>query len=184
MVYIPTGRELIDPFKLLEDAGIRANMTVADFGCGTIGHYVFPAARLVGPEGKVYAVDILKSVLSGIEGRVRFESANNVETVWGDLERPKGVKLADGSIDLGLLINNLFMSKQRETLVRECARMVKKGGRLVVVDWKPTGVSFGPDPAARLSADEAQKLGEGAGLLLDRTLNPGKYHFGMVFLKQ
>jgi len=183
MVYIPTGKELIDPFKLLEEAGVRSGMTIADFGCGTIGHYVFPAATLVGPEGKVYAVDILKSVLNGVESRIKMESANNVTTLWGDLEREKGIALPDGTLDMGLLINNLFMSKSRATMVKECSRMVKRGGRLVVVDWKPTGGGIGPNPAQRLSADEAGKLAEEAGLVLEKTLEPGKYHFGMVYSK-
>ncbi len=183
MVYIPTGKELIDPFKVLEEAGVRAGMKVADFGCGTLGHYVFPAAQLVGPDGKVYAIDILKSVLNGVESRIKLESASNVETLWGDLERPNGINLPDGALDVGLLINNLFLSKQREALVKECARMVKSGGRMVVIDWKPTGVSFGPEPGSRVSAEQAQKLAEGAGLVLEKPFEPGKYHFGLLFKK-
>jgi len=183
MVYIPTGKEMIDPFQLLEEAGVRAGMKVADFGCGTIGHYVFPAARLVGPEGRVYAVDILKSVLNGIASRIKMESAANVETIWGDLERPKGISLADGSVDVGLVINNLFMSKQREVLVKECARMVRHGGRLVLVDWKPTGVAFGPEQATRLGPEEGRKIAETAKLVFERQFTPGKYHWGLIFTK-
>ena len=74
MPYMPTGRELIDPFKVLEAAGIRADMTVADFGCGTLGHYVFPAAQMVGTHGKVYAIDILKSVLDGVNSKKKMEN--------------------------------------------------------------------------------------------------------------
>jgi ubiquinone/menaquinone biosynthesis C-methylase UbiE len=183
MVYIPTGKELIDPFKLLEGSGVRSGMTVADFGCGTIGHYVFPAANLVGPEGKVYAIDILKSVLNGITSRIKMESANNVETLWGDLERVNGITLPDGKLDMGFLINNLFMSTQRAAMVKECSRMVKHGGKLIIVDWKPTGGGIGPNPAQRLSAEEAGKLAEAAGLVLEKTLEPGQYHFGMVYSK-
>jgi ubiquinone/menaquinone biosynthesis C-methylase UbiE len=183
MPYIPTGKELIDPFKLLEDAGIRSGMAVADFGCGTLGHYVFPAARLVGPEGKVYAVDILKSVLGGIESRMKMEGATNVELVWGDLERVGGIRLPDGSLDMGLLINNLFLSKQKEMMVKECARMVKPGGLMIIADWKPSGASFGPDPATRVQPDEAKRLAEAAGLQYVKDLDPGQYHYGFLYKK-
>ncbi len=183
MVYIPTGKELIDPFGLLDEAGLRSGMKVADFGCGTVGHYVFPASKLVGPEGKVYAVDILKSVLGAITSRVKIESANNVETVWGDLERPNGIKLPDGALDMGFLVNNLSGTTQREVMIKECARMVKHGGRLLLVDWKPTGLSFSPNPALKLSAEEAQKLAESAGLVLEKILSPGKYHYGLLLRK-
>jgi ubiquinone/menaquinone biosynthesis C-methylase UbiE len=183
MPYFPTGKELIDPFKLLESAGIRDAMTVADFGCGTLGHYVFPASKLVGPNGRVYAIDILKSVLNGIESMMKMESVMNITPVWGDMERDHGVNIPDGSVDLGLLINNLFLSKQREAMVKECARMVKPGGRMVVADWKPAGAPFGPMPESRVSPFDARRLAEDAGLIWEKDLFPGQYHYGMLFRK-
>lgn len=182
MSYIPTGKELIDPFKLLEDSGITAGMSVADFGCGTLGHYVFPAAKLVGSNGKVYAVDILKSVLSGIESRIKMESVTNVELVWGDLERENGVKIPDGSLDMGLLINNLFLTRQPEVLIKECVRMVKSGGKFVIADWKPSA-PLGPDPKTRMAAEEALELGTKAGLRYVKEINPGNYHYGYLYIK-
>lgn len=180
---IPTSGELLDPIKVLEEAGIRAGMSVADFGCGTVGHFVFPAAKLVGAQGKVYAVDILKSVLSGITSRMKMEGATNVETLWGDLERANGIRLPDGALDIGLVVNNLFMAKNKEALLKECGRMVKPGGRLVVVDWKPTGGAIGPDPALRVSADGAKALAAAAGLKLEKEFSPGEYHYGLVYAK-
>lgn len=182
MPYIPTGKELIDPFKLLEDAGIRNGDKIADFGCGTLGHYVFPAAQLVGPSGKVYAIDILKSVLGGIESRMKMEGATNVEMIWGDLERVGGVSLPDGALDMGMLINNLFLSKQQAEMVKECVRMVRSGGTFILVDWKPTG-TFGPDPATRVAPDAAKKLALDAGLIYEKDLQPGPYHYGFLFKK-
>ena len=181
--YIPTGKELIDPFKVLEEAGIRTDMKVADFGCGTLGHYVFAASSMVGPGGKVYAVDILKSVLDGVESMIKIERVTNVETIWGDLERVGGVKLADGALDIGMLINNLYLSKQQNEMVKECVRMVKSGGTFVLVDWKPTGAQFGPDPKTRVSAEDAMKLGTNAGLQLLKEIVPGPYHYGFIFKK-
>lgn len=182
-MYIPTGKELIDPFKVLAAAGIRNGMTVADFGCGTLGHYVFPAAQLVGPDGHVFAVDILKSVLSGIESRMKLEGVSNVDMIWGDLERPGGVGLPDGSIDIGLIINNLFMSKMQDVLVHECARTVRSGGRMVFIDWNPAGASFGPVPESRVSADQAKALAVTAGLKIEKDFEAGRYHWGFVCVK-
>jgi len=183
MAYLPTGKELIDPYKLLEAAGTRADMQVADFGCGTLGHYVFPAAKLVGPNGKVFAVDILKSVLAGVESRQKMESASNIVTVWGDLEREHGVNMADSTLDMGLLINNLFMSKQQAAMIKECVRCVKPGGLFVIVDWRPAATAIGPDVKVRVAPEVARKLGEAAGLVYERDLDPGPLHYGMLFRK-
>ena len=112
-----------------------------------------------------------------------MEKANNVETIWGDLERPNGVALPDNSVDIGLLINNLFLSKTKEELVKECVRIVKSGGILVVIDWKPAGYSFGPPPQSRVTAVEARQLVSSFGLYLLREFEPGKYHYGFIFRK-
>jgi ubiquinone/menaquinone biosynthesis C-methylase UbiE len=158
-------------------------MRVADFGCGTLGHYVFPAAHLVGPEGRVFAVDILKSVLNGIESRAKMENVSNVEYVWGDIERQNGVKIPDNSLDIGMLINNLFMSKQKEAMMRECVRTVKQGGKFVIIDWKPAGVNFGPDPATRVTVEEAKALAAAVGLSFEKDIEPGQYHYGFICVK-
>lgn len=183
MAHFATGNELINPVKVLEEAGIRQGMKVADFGCGTLGHYVFPAARMVGSQGRVYAVDILKSVLSGIEGRKRLEGGDNVEPVWGDLERDNGVRIPTGSLDIGMLINNLFLSKQHAQMVRECVRMVKSGGAFVLIDWKPSSVNFGPDVGTRVPPEAAKKLAEDAGLEFVKEFSPGEYHYGFIYRK-
>lgn len=182
-MYIPTGKELIDPFKLLEEAGVRAAMKVADFGCGTLGHYVFPASQMVGQHGKVYAIDILKSVLGGISNRIKQEGATNVEVIWGDLERVGGISLPDNSLDIGLLVNNLFLSKQQAVMIKECTRMVKQGGKMLIADWKPTATGIGPDAAVRVGADAAKKMAADIGLIFERDIDPGKHHWGFLCRK-
>ena len=183
MIYIPTGKELIDPFKVLVAAGIQPGMSMADFGCGTLGHYVFVAARLVGPEGRVYAIDILTSVLESITGRMKMENVTNVVPLRGDIEREHGVNIPDNSVNIGLLSNNLFMSKQQAVMIQECARTIKPGGKFIVIDWKPTGSPFGPEFSSRVKPEDARRLVEGVGLKFEKEIVPGEYHYGFVFTK-
>lgn len=172
-------RELLNPKEILERAGLRAGMHAADLGCGTTGHFVFPAARIVGPEGKVYAVDILKSALSGIEGRRKIEGASNVDMLWADIEILNGVKLLPDSLDVVMLINN----EPNAAMLREAVRLVKPGGRLVVVDWKPTGASFGPSAQSRISPEQIAKAVQPFGLRQLDVFDASQYHFAVVFEK-
>ncbi len=179
MPTIPSTSELLNPKQILERAGIRQGMNVADMGCGAQGHFVFPAAQLVGKSGKVWAVDILKSALSAIESRARFENATNVEPLWSDIEIYKGTKIADASLDMVMLMNNL----PKEAMIKEAVRLVKPGGKLVVVDWKITGTPFGPPSAKRREPTQIKIDVEKMGLKLIDEFEAGQYHYGLVFVK-
>ena len=52
---------------------------VADLGCAT-GYYAFALAELVGPEGKVYAVDLNKKCIRALEKKVEKGGYRNIES--------------------------------------------------------------------------------------------------------
>lgn len=178
------GNQLIDAVKVLLKGGIKQGAIVADLGCGATGHFVFPAAHLVGPKGKIYAVDLLKTVLQAIESRRRMEGVDNVETIWADLEKSGGVKIAAGSVDIVLLLNTLFQIKDKEAVLSETARLAKPGGTLVIVDWKSTASPFGPSGDRRLSPSFAKQLAQSVGFEFVEDFEAGPYHFGLVFRKR
>jgi len=180
---LPSTSTLLDPVALLSRAGVRAGQKVADLGCGALGHFVFPAAAMVGGEGKVYAVDILKSVLGGVMSRAKLEGAGNVETVWGDCEVPNGVRIGTGSVDLTLVVNNLYQAKDRNAFMREAVRITKPGGTIVVSDWKTTSSPLGPPAEKRVAATTALKEAMGLGLKLKEEFEPGQYHWGLIFTR-
>jgi ubiquinone/menaquinone biosynthesis C-methylase UbiE len=178
-----TTSVLLDPEAVLVRAGVRAGFTVADLGCGTTGHFILPAARMVGSDGKAIAVDIVQSILAGVAGRARLEGFANLETIWGDCERPGGIKLADGACDITLVVNNMYQATNRGAFLSEAARITKPGGKVVIIDWKTVATPLGPPAASRLTADAIRPEAEKAGLKLLETWEPGPYHWGMIFVK-
>ena len=178
------GNELIDARKLLTRAGIKQGDIVAELACGATGHFVFPAAHMVGSTGRVYAVDILKPVLEAILSRAKLEGVDNVETVWTDLEKPGAMKIADGSADLTLLINDLSQIPARATVLSEAARITKSGGTLLVGDWKQTASPFGPPTERRLNPAIVRQLSQEAGFEYSEEFEAGPYHFGLIFRKK
>lgn len=182
MHLLPTGRALIDPFKTLEEAGIRQGMRVADFGVGTVGHFLFPAAELVGEKGHVYGIDILKPVLQAARSRARLAGAGNVELIWGNLEKLGGSRLPDNSMDLALIVNLLHAVKNSDML-KEARRILGTDGLLLVVDWKPAGSTLGPKAEHRLPKEEAKALASAAGFALDKDYEAGAHHYALLFKK-
>lgn len=182
MDYLPTGRALIDPFDALEKAGIREEMRVADFGVGAVGHFLFPAAKLVGQKGHVYGVDILKSVLQANQSRAKTSGLDNVEMVWGNFERPNGSRLPDASMDMVVMVNVLH-AVDKPNALREAKRVLAAGGTLLAIEWKTAGAALGPAPEKRLPKEEAIKLAAEAGFLMQKEFEAGPHHYGLVFKK-
>jgi len=62
-------------------------------------------------------------------------------------------------------------------------RLLKRGGKLLVVDWKKIAVPFGPSIEERINKENLIAVCQRLGLELLEEFNAGEYHFGMVFLK-
>lgn len=183
MRYLPTGRGLIDPFAALAEAGITQGMKVADLGVGTVGHFLFPASELVGKDGAVYGVDILKSVLESNESNARLQGkGENIHFVWGDIDRIGGTRIPDSSMDMVIVANLLHLGTDGG-LLEEANRILHSGGILLVVDWKPAGTTFGPNPEKRIPLEKAKELLTKYGFETKKDFVAGKSHYGIVAMK-
>lgn len=182
MDYLPTGRALIDPFNALEKAGIREEMRVADFGVGAVGHFLFPAAKLVGSKGHVYGVDILKSVLQANQSRAKLSGIDNIEMIWGNIDKVGGSRLPDASMDMVISVNILHAIDKANGFL-EAKRVLATGGILLVIEWKTAGAALGPAPEKRLTKEDAAAAAAQAGFLPQKDFEAGPYHYGLVLKK-
>jgi ubiquinone/menaquinone biosynthesis C-methylase UbiE len=111
-------------------------MHVADFGVGRTGHLIFPAAQLVGEQGKVYGVDLLKDALHMLEGRRRQYLVHNLDLIHGDIEQG-GLAIPENSLDRVFLVHTLPVARRHTEVINEVRRLLKQDGRIVVIDWHP-----------------------------------------------
>ncbi len=182
-MHLSGGNQLIGAEKIMDELDIKQGMLVADLGCGTAGHFVFPAAKRVGDSGKVFAADILKSVLETVENRARVDGFINIETVWTNLEIYGATKIANDTLDIAMLINVLFQTKPLENVIREAIRLIKPGGKLLIIDWKISGTPFGPKEIDRIDSEKVKSFILELNLILHKEFDAGPYHFGMIFTK-
>lgn len=155
---------------------------VADFGAGS-GFFLKSFSTRVGHEGKVYACEIQKKLVEKVSDQVRLLGLGNVYPLWCDLEEPNGIKIKDETLDVGILINTLFQIEDKETGIKEMARTIRSGGRLIVIDWTDSAQGMGPVPEHVVTAHDTAVLCENNGFVLEKEFSAGSHHYGLAFRK-
>jgi ubiquinone/menaquinone biosynthesis C-methylase UbiE len=179
-----SGNELINPFKTLERAGLREGDFVADLGCGALGHFVFPAAQMVGADGRVYAIDIDKNALKSVERAAKHEQYWNVMPVWSDIEVHRAARIRDESCQLVIIANNFFLSQNRAGLVAEAMRLCAPGGRLLVIEWQACETVIGPPADRRIQPHETKRYFADPELALVDEFDAGDCHYALLYQKK
>ncbi len=167
----------LDPNQVLKQLELREDMVVADFGSGS-GGWTIPLAKKL-TEGKIYALDILEEPLSALKSRAQLEKVFNIETILVDLE--KNSKIRDDSIDLVLSINLLFQIEDKNAILKEIKRVLKKGGKALIIDWL-TETALGPEEE-RVSAEKVKTLAKEIDLKLEKEFLAGSHHWALILLK-
>lgn len=170
-----------DPKTNVLQLGLREGMKIADLGAGS-GHYTFAAAAAVGHEGRVYAVDIQEDVLKHLLDAGQQRGLRNIEPIWGDIEKKGGTKLRDQALDAVILSNVLFQLEGRENTVQEILRILKPGGKLLVIDWAGAYGGMGPTAEQVVSEHDAEELFISGGLHKVKDFRGGAHHYAIVFM--
>jgi ubiquinone/menaquinone biosynthesis C-methylase UbiE len=174
---------LFDISAILSKIGIGEKQIVAELGCGNFGFFVFPLARLVGRQGRVYAVDILKSTLEQITKEAKKDNLAQIIPIWSNLEVFKATKIETSSLDRALLVNTLHQSEKKIEILREAIRLLKRGGKLLIVEWKNIDLPLGPSPERRINLDSLKAAAPKLGLGLQEEFEAGPYHYGLILTK-
>ena len=169
-----------DPKTNVLQLGLRDGMRIADLGTGT-GHYALAAAAAVGSDGRVYAIDIHEDMLSHVKSAAHERRLGNIETVWGNIEKPGGTKLRDHSLDAAILSNVLFQVDQKPQLLAEIRRVLKPEGKLLVIDWAGAYGGMGPKPAHIVTESAAEELFITGGFHKQKDFRAGPHHYALVF---
>ncbi len=171
-----------DPIKNIEQCGIQAGMEIADFGSGS-GHYSMAASKALISTGRVYAIDVQQDLLNKLKNQAVHEGLYNIEVILDDIEKLNGTKLRDNSVDLVFLSNILFQLEDKETTIKEVKRVLRPGGRALVVDWMDSFGGIGPQPKNVVKKDRAMAIFDKNGFHLDREITAGAHHYGLIFKK-
>jgi ubiquinone/menaquinone biosynthesis C-methylase UbiE len=114
----------------LKKAGVKEGQVIVDLGCGP-GRFTILAAKIVGSEGKVYALDIHPLHTAIVKTRVGMGGHNNISVMLAD---SCATRLPDKAIDL-IFVNDAFHEfADKVGTLKEATRILKAGGILAICE--------------------------------------------------
>jgi len=149
----PGRDERLQINRVMDILGITAGGTVADIGAGS-GWFTVRAARRVGHDGIVYAVDINPEAIRYIDRRARKESLSNIKTIQSKSDDPL---LPRNAIDVVLLLKAYHEVADPVSLLAHLRPALKPGARLGIIDRNGNGADHGVGPD--VVVEEASKAG-------------------------
>jgi ubiquinone/menaquinone biosynthesis C-methylase UbiE len=164
------------PARLVRALGLRSGQTVAEIGAGS-GYMVRRLARVVGPRGRVYAVDAEPRMLPVLMERLRRARIANVTPVLG---RDADPLLPERSCDLVLVVNTYHHFPGGPRYLRRLRRLLRPGGRLVNVDFHRRETPVGPPVERRVARETFLRDARGAGFRLVREATFLPYQYCLV----
>ena len=190
-----------NPEENIAHLGLHKGAVVADLGSGT-GFYTLAMAKTLkrlsvdeaGAEeseestvtgSKVYAVDVQKELLDRLNAEATEQDLGDyVEIMWGDIDELGGTNLADRCCDAVIIANTFFQSENKAEFAREAARVLKPGGKLLLIDWTDSFGNLGPTAEMVVPAAIASPYFVDAGLTQVEEYISGEHHYGLMFSKQ
>lgn len=154
---------------------LKPDFVAADLGCGS-GYFTVALAQRV---RKVYGVDVQKEMLDFLAEKIKRLGIKNIQLL---LSKANKIPLEPESVDLLISINTLHEFDDKNIMIREIRRVIKRGGRLMIVDFKKLDTGFGPPVNIRISEASAVRLFTAHGLVLVNEKDL-PCHYLLVFAK-
>ena len=166
-------RSWYDPEFILQNASLKSGMTFVDVGCGD-GFFSLLAAKLVGPTGKVYAVDANTGSVEKLKQKAADQGLQNISAVAGTGEE---TVFCSGCADVVFYSMVLHDFKDPSKVLLNARHMLKPTGLLLNLDWKKKQMAFGPPLHIRFSEEYASSLIKQAGLIINESKEVGEHHY-------
>ena len=175
-------QQFLDPKSIVNVCELASDAHIADFGAGS-GIYSFLIAEDF-PRRKIFAIDVQKDLIDHLQKESERRGLQNIHSVWGNVDELKGSMLRNESIDCVLMANILFQLEDIPIALREAYRILKHGGKLLVIDWMDSFGHLGSHPDHVVTEERAKRFLEEAGFSIEKKVeDSGAHHYAFLVKK-
>ena len=173
----PDREEWQKPSEVLRALSPAPGQVACDIGAGP-GYFSLRLSQAVGASGAVYAVDVEPRILQVLVARIEKSNAKNVVPVLGLRGDPL---LPRSRCDLILIVDTFHHFPDPVAYLRRLAVSLRKGGRIVNIDFHKRELPVGPPVDHKVSREEFLARAQAAGLSLvkEHTFLPYQYFLVM-----
>ena len=161
------------PDEVVAALGLRPGGVACDVGAGP-GYFTLRLARAVGPEGRVYAVDVKPLMIAALHERLERAGAGNVTTILG---KPDDPLLPPAACDLVLMVDTFHHFPDGAAYLRGLATRLRPGGRIANVDYHKREMPVGPPVELKVAREDfiAAALAAGLAVVEEQTFLAHQY---------
>jgi ubiquinone/menaquinone biosynthesis C-methylase UbiE len=137
---------------VMKALNLQPGQVVADIGCGT-GYFSWRFAEAVGPQGKVYGVEIQQEMLDMLAKAMAARGVTNVIGVVGTPEDPKLPEL----VDLAIFIDVYHECSHPAEIIAALCRSLKPNGRIVFIEYRGEDPGVPIKPLHKMTEEQVKK---------------------------
>ncbi|MEK5441004.1 MULTISPECIES: class I SAM-dependent methyltransferase [unclassified Fredinandcohnia] len=148
----PDRKKIVDPERIITMLGLTESDKIVDLGAGN-GFFTIPFAQTT--RDTVYAVDIEQKMLELLKERANKASIENITYIQSDLEN---IKMEEDTVDKAFIAFVMHEIPNMTKALEEIKRIIKPGGKLLIVDWEAVESEMGPPLHERISSKEMENF--------------------------
>lgn len=154
-------KQMMPPEDTLKKFLLDKEDIFADIGCG-IGFFTIPASNII-QNNPIYALDISIEMLDELARRIVEKQINNIEIIK---TQEYDLKLPQASITYAFMCNVLHEIEDKEKMIDELLKILRREGKLTIIEWQKKDTEIGPSINNRVSKEEVKALLEKKGMTI------------------
>jgi len=172
-------KKQMPPKKTLENMLVTKNMDLLDIGAG-IGYFSIPASKIVGQNGKVYAVDTSEEMLEELKQKIEEKGIENINLVKG---KDYNTDIKNNNVDYIFISNVLHEVEDKILFLSNYLNKLRSKGKIGIIEFKKIEVSKGPPIEHKISKEQLKEYFNKLDLEIIKEVDINEIQYGIVAKK-